>query len=252
MIQKYWMVGAIVMAALTPSDGAARGRPVVDVPPHALQIATVEQIDRAIAASVSEWPRHRMLRYPEERRHMAEMISDATIYTDVSPLLLVAMIKRESSFDENALGKLGERGLTQMKGVAARGCDLTKPEGQLACSVRLLTQVHQRCGTWKGALTVYATRAGTCKSEHPTVQTAVERRLRDWERWSQAALRMEAPTVAVREPEPATVPQTQPRQVFKPVRRRATVARSAVVRNEIARNTPLGWYAFTRYNGAAL
>jgi hypothetical protein len=237
MIWKYWLVGA--MAMLMPIGAQARARKVVDVPEGALVIATVEQIDVAIAASVKEWPRHRMLRYPEERRHMAEMISDATIYTDVSPLLLVSIIKRESSFDENALGQLGEKGLTQMKGVAARGCDLTTPEGQLACSVRLLTQVHHRCGTWKGALTVYATRAGTCTSEHPTVQAAVNRRLLDWERWSLAAQRMDAPMVAMREPDP-------PAKV-KVVAAKGPRRRVALVRNSVA-----SWNGLDRYHGAAL
>lgn len=236
---KYWLVGTMAMVMLSPWWAQARARKMVDVPEGALMIATVEQIDVAIAASVKEWPRHRMLRYPEERRHMAEMILDATIYTDVSPLLLVAMIKRESSFDENALGKLGEKGLTQMKGVAARGCDLTTPEGQLACSVRLLTQVHQRCGTWRGALTVYATRAGTCTSEHPTVQAAVNRRLLDWEKWSLVVRRMDEPQVAMREPDP---PPKEKVVVAKGMRRRATLARNSVET----------WPGSMRYNGAAL
>lgn len=182
--------------ALAPAAASTRGTNVSDVPTGALVIASVEQIDTAIAASVAEWPRHRMLRFPEERRAMAEAISDATIYTDVSPILLVAVVKRESSFDEKALGKLGEKGLTQMKGVAARGCDLDTVEGQLDCSVRLLTLTHNRCGSWSGALTVYATRAGTCTSDHPNVQAAVMRRLRDWQRWSMAVLKREEEAMA--------------------------------------------------------
>lgn len=240
---KYWIAGSMLLMVCVPLLGHTRERKAADVPDGALQIATVEQIDVAIAASVREWPRHRMLQHPEERRHMAEMISDATIYTDVSPLLLVAMIKRESSFDEKAVGKLGELGLTQMKGVAARGCDLTTPEGQLACSVRLLTQVHQRCGTWKGALTVYATRAGTCSSEHPTVLAAVNRRLLDWQKWSLAAQRMDAPQVAIKEPEP-------PRPVRVPAR--LTMVKTERRRPALARNAPLSWRSSTTFHGAAL
>lgn len=242
MTLKLGMVVVIVLALLAPLGAQARGRKFVDVPEHALQIATVEQIDFAIAASVSEWPRHRMLRFPEERRHMAEMISDATIYTDVSPLLMVALVKRESSFDENALGKLGEKGLTQMKGVAARGCDLTTPEGQLACSVRLLTQVHQRCGTWKGALTVYATRAGTCTSEHPTVQAAVNRRLLDWQKWSLAASRMDEPMVAIKAPEPPRIVKKPPVEIAEVTQRRV----------ELARNSSFYWPSPMCFHGAEL
>jgi hypothetical protein len=242
MILKYGMVGAIVLALLVPLCAQAGARKVVDVPENALQIATVEQIDAAIAASVWEWPRHRMLRFPDERRHMAEMISDATIYTDVSPLLLVAVVKRESSFDENALGKLGEKGLTQMKGIAARGCDLSKPEGQLACSVNLLAQVHRRCGTWRGALTVYATRAGTCTSEHPTVQAAVNRRLNDWQKLSLVAMRSDSPMVADKEPALPRIVQSRTKDV-------AMVERRRVV---LAGNVGPAWRSSTRFHGAAL
>lgn len=96
-----------------------------------------------------------------ERRAMATMIADAARAHGVPPLLLTVMVKRESSFSTEAIGESrGEIGLLQVHGLAARGCDLTTPEGQLSCGARWLRKAYDKCGDWNGAITAYA--AGYC------------------------------------------------------------------------------------------
>jgi soluble lytic murein transglycosylase-like protein len=95
------------------------------------------------------------------RRDMAAMIVEASKKNDVPALLLTVMAKRESSFSPDAIGSArGEVGLLQVHGLAAKGCDLETPEGQLSCGARWLRLAYDKCGTWEQAIAAYA--AGYC------------------------------------------------------------------------------------------
>lgn len=81
-------------------------------------------------------------------------------------LLLVSMMHHESRFDREAIGKLGERGLLQIHGVAARGCDLDSIQGQVECGALWLMQGYGKCkdSGWFEAMTWYAS-PGKCRPE---------------------------------------------------------------------------------------
>ena len=78
-------------------------------------------------------------------------------------LMLVAMMHHESRFDSTARGAVGERGLLQVHGVAARGCELDTIAGQVDCGAVWLMHAYAHCHEdWFGALTAYAA-ANKCK-----------------------------------------------------------------------------------------
>lgn len=64
------------------------------------------------------------------------------------PLLVGVIISCESSWTGGIVSQstLGEQGLMQVHGVAARGFDLSTPEGQIAAGVTWLTRSRERCG----------------------------------------------------------------------------------------------------------
>jgi hypothetical protein len=64
----------------------------------------------------------------------------------IDPALFIAMAFLESSFDPKAVGNIGEKGLVQVHGKAARGCDLTTPRGQAVCGAQWLVTVSGECG----------------------------------------------------------------------------------------------------------
>lgn len=65
---------------------------------------------------------------------------------NIDPALMVAMGYKESSFELDAKGKIGEIGLVQVHGKAARNCDLQTPEGQAECGAKWLSRVTEECG----------------------------------------------------------------------------------------------------------
>lgn len=125
-----------------------------------------------------------------------ELLVDAAEAQGIDPALFVAMAFLESSFDPKAVGKLGEKGLVQVHGMAKRGCDLSTPEGQAACGARWLQVGVSECGghvvlDWdkcvktaspgacSGGLSAYA--SGSCAASE-TVAWVVRRRLKLAER----------------------------------------------------------------------
>lgn len=65
---------------------------------------------------------------------------------NIDPALMVAMGYKESSFELDAKGRIGEIGLVQVHGKAARNCDLETPEGQAECGAKWLSRVTEECG----------------------------------------------------------------------------------------------------------
>jgi len=94
--------------------------------------------------------------------------------------LLPTVTFLESSYRMNAIGSRGEVGLTQVHGNAKKDCDLTTQLGQLRCGAMWLRKAHDACGTWEGALTMYAT--GECRSKKESVKKIISFRLRLWKK----------------------------------------------------------------------
>jgi len=124
-------------------------------------------------------PRHPLVRNSELRDNMARAIVTAAREHNIPPTLLTTITYLESTFDITAKGALGEIGLTQVHGTAAKGCELETIKGQLDCGARWLETQYQKCGTWKGALTAYATK-GMCSTASGRVKSVINYRLRKW------------------------------------------------------------------------
>jgi hypothetical protein len=139
-------------------------------------------VDKGIRFVLEASPCWGLAANDEARRAMAKMIADASRAHEVPPLLLTVMAKRESSFATDAIGQSrGEVGLLQVHGLAARGCDLSTAEGQLACGARWLRLAYDKCGTWESAITAYA--AGYCHAQKDTrLDKLVLSRYRQWQR----------------------------------------------------------------------
>ncbi len=125
-------------------------------------------------------PNRRLSRDGEKKQHLAQDIVSAAKQWEVPSLLLAVIAFRESSFNTRALGDLGERGLTQVHGMASRGCVLDSQLGQLSCGARWLARGKKLCGSWNGAVTAYA--CGSCTTSNEHVKRLVDSRLRLWKK----------------------------------------------------------------------
>jgi hypothetical protein len=149
---------------------------------------TVEQIDRAIVRLMRRAPGRKIMRDAAHRREMAELIAQAADAANVPRGLLTVIAYRESSFNMEAIGAIGEVGLVQVHGIAARGCDLSTAFGQLSCGSAWLRRGFELCGgeSWDRALTAYAT--GKCKAPNDRTRWLVASRMRQWARIRAAQL----------------------------------------------------------------
>lgn len=139
----------------------------------------VRAVDFAIRHYMRLNPGKRIMRSAEIRKEMAEAIVSAARKHEVPPLLLTTIIYHESTFETSAKGALGEIGLMQVHGLAARGCDLQTLEGQLDCGAEWLAHFYPKCQTWKGAVTAYGTR-GSCVATTPRNEDKMRYRLKQW------------------------------------------------------------------------
>ncbi len=82
----------------------------------------------------------------------------------VDPLLVAVITSCESSWRVGVVSKskYKERGLMQVHGEAAKGFDLSTPEGQIEAGVVRLKKALTSCGSILGALSHYQT-SGRCK-----------------------------------------------------------------------------------------
>jgi len=147
----------------------------------ASQAQEVRAVDFAIKYYMKATPGQPLMRNPVLRENLAQEITTAARTQEVviPVALLTTIVYDESTFDVTAKGKLGEIGLTQVHGEAAKNCDLKDAKGQLDCGARWLALKFQECGTWKGALTAYASGKG-CISKSDRTKTLVDYRLRQW------------------------------------------------------------------------
>ena len=107
-------------------------------------------------------------------------LSDADIVIiasehNLDPWLLISTIYRESSFKMNAVGKLGEKGLGQVHGIAKMKCDLKTQYGQIDCAASWLSKMINKCGSVNRGVSAYL--SGKCKPSGK-VLSAIRRRVR--------------------------------------------------------------------------
>lgn len=171
------ILAALVAAVLVVSSPAPAETPAeVDGDPgaaEALRVETaIEHLTRGNAA-------HPLTRLPKRRIEMARLIASAAEAHQIPALLLTAIAFRESSLRTRVTGDLGERGLLQVHGIAAEGCDLETAEGQLDCGARWLRRCADRCGSLDGGFALYAS-GRTCKPDTKHLRSVVADRWRLW------------------------------------------------------------------------
>jgi hypothetical protein len=141
----------------------------------------VRSVDFAIKYFMRAEPGKILSRDSEVRIDMAKAIVEASQTHGIPPLLLTTIVYNESTFEMTALGKLGEVGLTQVHGIAARNCDLATIPGQLECGAKWLAHYLPVCKSWEKSLTAYATR-GFCVSTSKTTRSKIAYRMRQWKK----------------------------------------------------------------------
>jgi soluble lytic murein transglycosylase-like protein len=83
----------------------------------------------------------------------------------IDPLLTAVIIACESSWLPKSNGGVGEKGLMQVHGVAAKGFDLTKPSGQIEAGVKHFRRALDKCDQdLSKAFKAYAT--GKCNGNY--------------------------------------------------------------------------------------
>ena len=116
----------------------------------------VVEVDQYIQYFMAGVPAYR---YRNAREYAPYVVASAEQY-DIDPLLLAVTISVESSWMPDVVGKLGERGLTQVHGVAARGYDLEDARQQIEAGASWLSKCIDQCdGDLLGGLSKY--QAGT-------------------------------------------------------------------------------------------
>jgi hypothetical protein len=81
----------------------------------------------------------------------------------VDHLLISQIITTESSWNKNAVGAIGEKGLMQLKGAFARGLNLDLVDDQIKGGAIALEYCYKRCGETLNAINCYGTKKGKCK-----------------------------------------------------------------------------------------
>jgi len=139
-------------------------------------------LDSAISWLVRFTFRH-PARHDEYRHELATALEEAGEETSLDPLLILSIAYCESGLWPGAQGRLGEIGLLQVHGEAARGEDLTTVHGQVRAGARWLRASIDKCGgEVGGGIARYAT-GYTCdwsKKSKPRLFVLVSYRLNLW------------------------------------------------------------------------
>lgn len=80
--------------------------------------------------------------------YVSDIIVSESRKADIDPFLTASIIRQESAYNSNAVGKIGEKGLCQLHGVAAQGnrAKLFIPAVNIRLCVKNLNSCKQRCG----------------------------------------------------------------------------------------------------------
>ncbi len=140
----------------------------------------IQCVERAIKHLLKDAPGRKLSRDPERQTELAKDILESSRAYRVPPLLTLAVAFRESSLKMNAVGKIQEKGIMQVHGRAARGCELKTQRGQIDCGVKYLRGRYDKCGgkRWYNAFSAYA--SGSCKPQTKITMEKVKSRLAFW------------------------------------------------------------------------
>lgn len=133
-----------------------------------------DPIEAEILSRIELTPRHRL----HDQIARAEFVRDIYAVSaahDVDARVILMTSFFESSWRTDVIVGIGERGLMQLHGIAAEGCDLETQRGQLDCGARALRTALDACGSLRGALTMYAT--GKCTTKSERVKRLIEFRM---------------------------------------------------------------------------
>lgn len=133
----------------------------------AAEMSDLDRADNAILQLVKVNPAHPLFKNAEARRNMAWAIVAAANKTEVAWPTLLGQAFVESSFRPNAVGKLGEVGLFQIKGTTViqycaeklgRDPDLDNIQDQAYCGAYWMKKcLESSGGKLEGALSLYLT-----------------------------------------------------------------------------------------------
>jgi hypothetical protein len=137
---------------------------------------TADQIIIAMLWLTAATPLTRVHKDPEYASEIAAAVVEAEQAQGIPAELLVSVMYHESSFDSAAIGKIGEVGLGQVHGLAARGCDLTTARGQVQCSAAWLARWRFECSgsDWHNPLVGYA--SGACRTDSERLHRKIRMR----------------------------------------------------------------------------
>lgn len=137
------MLIPLSLCAFEPADNTS-----VRVTVTARDVAEIAAVDAVIEYLLcADDPYHRLCEYESKERfsYAIDIVRAAKRY-HISPFLLAALIKRESGYNPEAVGKRGEIGLTQiLRGVASEGCDLSTTRGQIECGAKYFRSCIDYC-----------------------------------------------------------------------------------------------------------
>jgi len=128
----------------------------------------------AVLSLVEKAPARKITKNATYRHSLVSIIVSSSKKYNVDTMLLISTLYRESSFKTNVVGKIGERGMGQVHGIARRGCNLKSISGQVDCSSRWLSRMIAKCGSVKGGMSAYL--SGRCKAKGSVVGS-VRRRI---------------------------------------------------------------------------
>lgn len=169
---KYWMIIVIVVIPLrvfgAEPAGSSERRPDLEVELRIFDSLDI-QTPNAVANTIEfllcgQDPKHWLCGESNERRdEVASSIVSLSRIHHIPPFLLVVKFYLESRFDIHKVGKLGEIGISQVHGVATRGCELASAHGQMECGAIYLESLVNACKskTLQSALLVYM--SGKCR-----------------------------------------------------------------------------------------
>jgi hypothetical protein len=145
-----------------------------------LKAVEVKDIDKAmiyimakglISHKIHPWPNHPLLKNHGRRLELAQAINNASEKYQIPPYLMVAIAFRENSFTQTRTGAIGELSAFQMLPRIARivrkiepQCSLNTQKGSALCAAAWLSVWFKKCGSWEGALSIYAS-GRSCKPD---------------------------------------------------------------------------------------
>lgn len=153
--------------------------PIYDRPESSeVDLGEIGRVSNVMNHYLKKAPRRTLAKDEEARWEFAHDIYHAALDAEIPHILWTYQVFKESSYRMTALGDVGEEGLTQVHGRAAEDCDLQTRLGQLRCGANWMSKCFEKCGTWEGALTAYA--SGHCTTSNTDTQDAVLNRVSKW------------------------------------------------------------------------